>query len=76
MRHKEILVNKDPNTFNKLDELVNDIIDDNKPFNDGDKQYKNYTEYKKENINTLIFNNTDKKKFNKLSKLKLIEKVN
>ena len=68
------LVENDKKTSEKINELVTDIIDDDKPFVYGDKTYKNYCEFKKEGINLLIFNNTDKLKFNKINKIKLIEK--
>ena len=73
-KYKDILSDKDPKTANKLTELVELIIDDDTPFKYGNILYKNYSEFKKENLNTIIFNNTDKDKFNKTNKIKLIEK--
>jgi hypothetical protein len=68
---------KDKKTVDKLEELVTSIID-NKPFIYGDKRYNNYTDFKKEGINLIIYNKTDKDKFTKLHskerKMKLIEK--
>ena len=72
-KHKKLV--KDKKTVNILDTLVTDINDEKKEFNNGDKTHKNYMEFKKEGINRIIYNNTDKKKFNKINKLKLIEKI-
>ena len=63
---------KDKKTIDKLDDLVTSIIDD-RPFIYGDKKYNNYTDFKKEGINLIIYNKTDKDKFTKLTKMKLIE---
>jgi hypothetical protein len=75
-KHKENVKNK--KTFNKLDELVSSIID-NSPFINGDKKYNNYNEFKKEGLNIILYNETDKDKFTKLHskerKMKLIEKT-
>ena len=71
-KHKDKV--KDKKTSNKLNELVSCVIDD-KPFIYGNKKYNNYTEFKKEGINLIIYNKTDKDKFSKLTKIKLIEKV-
>jgi hypothetical protein len=67
-------IEKDPKLFNQLDKLVIDIIDEQKSYVCDGKTYKNFLEFKKSGLNALLYNNTDKQKFNKLSKLKLVEK--
>ena len=72
--HKDMYIEKDPKLFNQLDKLVIDIIDEQKSYVCDGKTYKNFLEFKKSGLNALLYNNTDKQKFNKLSKLKLVEK--
>jgi len=72
--HKDMYIEKDPKLFNQLDKLVIDIIDEQKSYVCDGKTYKNFLEFKKSGLNALLYNNTDKQKFNKLSKMKLVEK--
>ena len=73
-KHKDKV--KDKKTFDKLDGLVSSILDDKQPFMYGDKKYNNYNDFKKEGLNIILYNETDKDKFIKLNKIKLIEKIN
>jgi hypothetical protein len=74
-KHKDMIIN-DEITFKILDAFVLYMIDDKTPFQHGNKTYNSYTEFKKEILNLLIYNNTDIKKFNKINKMNLIEKNN